>query len=194
MLPPAPASYYQQPPPEGADPNQMQPFQLSPYPYQETDTGTANTIQQLNPEYFVEQMEHYLRGEVYNLKEQSWDKRYTEFMNEKGFSIMMPRIRSIVGQLNTLCNYDPQEISNLMLKLSEDVVCLLRKNWIEFGIAKANLPIITGIVMDMSFAALKRGDKTFLRTSHRSHEQIMIHTPQKSGLFGRIRNIPNVFK
>jgi hypothetical protein len=115
-------------------------------------------------------------------------------MNDKGVSFVMAELHSVVTQNTSLSNLDAKEVSNLIIDFSVNLNLSLRANWKLFGMEKTNISLVARMAKRMAYLTLKRGymagDKSFLRTAHRSTEQLVVtRQNQQGGLRGKLASI-----
>jgi hypothetical protein len=174
----------------------QQEYGLPQYPQQvlQNDQGTANLVQQINPMNELDGLEHLFRGMVWDDKNQKFVKKYGQLMNNKGVSFVMAELHSVVTQNTSLSNLDEKEVSNLIIDLATNLNLSLRANWKNFEMQKTNISLVARMAKRMAFLTLKRGymagEKSFIKTAHRSTEQLVVtRQSQSGGLRGKIAGI-----
>lgn len=174
------------------------------YPQAQQEVIDMDLVTKTNPKVLTDEIEHKLKGEVYDAQHEKWIKKpYSRpFMNEEGIWRIMSIITSMINQNTILSNLTENEIRNLILQLGEEVIDLLAMKHKEFEVDKGDLTPIVDMVTRMAYIALKRGfnegERKFLKTTVRSSEIIRASPNSGGGAFSaperRGFNFPKLWK
>ena len=119
----------------------------------------AALVEQTNPSHILEDVEQKLRGKK-PMMDGSYQKIGEPLMNEKGIGRMIFTLSSVVNQNTILYHLENQEIGNIIVRLSNDIIDDLVLNWQDYGIVdKILLDSIVDAVIFPAFASLKRAWK-----------------------------------
>lgn len=188
-------------------PIEPQPYyqeQMPPLMPPATIMNQADLVEKISPKELAKDIEHKLKGEVYDWEKEIWyvpeDKegnRLTKpFLNDKGLWRIMSIVTSFINDNTIYSNLKEEEIGRLMVKLSRQLIGLLRIKYREFDIDKAYLTTVKAIVMNTTYLALKRAkggnERILLGKSINVQENIMRsdYERQSKGLL----NLPKFFK
>ena len=119
----------------------------------------AALVEQTNPEHVLKEIELKLKG--FRLDNNGeLQKQGEPLMNQRGIGRLLFLISSIVTQNTILSHLEEKEISNLIIRIGDDIIDDLTLNWKEYGIQdKIMLDQIVDSVLFPSFMALKRAWK-----------------------------------
>ena len=153
--------------------------------------STPDVIAEINPERLIEKIEHKIRGEWLNPETEKWELKYKALMNAEGISAIMPILVGVLDQNTTLSNLSDREVSGITISLGDEIIALLRQKWSKFAVEKSNLRSINYLILRPIYFALKRGymqgDKTFLKSTYSSSQNVTVQRPQSSGFFSKFR-------
>lgn len=157
----------------------------------------ASLVKETRPEKVIDKIEHILKGEEYNEKEETWEKKYDPLINNVGIRSIMIDVKAVVNQNTILSNLRDDEIRNIIISLGDTVIMKLMMRREEFEVDYAELSSIVYLVCNMSYMALKRGyfegERKFLKTTTQEKIGIMQYPgmqPQRKGFTDRF----NIFK
>lgn len=144
---------------------------------------------QLENDNVLADIEHHLRGEVFDSKKGEWILRHgaEPLINELGIHTLMSIARSHIDKNIHLSKFTEQQIYKVMKDLEIDIIWNIRNNWDRFGIRKANVDFIIDIVTNPIFAAFKRAEDGITLDMLRNTQRIqntMVADQKKHGLFG----------
>lgn len=121
------------------------------------DDYEIGLVRELNPRKITENIEKYLRGEVWDDEKQKFVKKFKAVFNDKGINMYMLTINGVINQIITLSNFSDEECRRICFFVMEDIIPIIDVNYIEFGISdKMMLPSIHAMLFTMTFGALKR--------------------------------------
>ena len=138
----------------------------APQLYEQMQQNQAVVINETNPKKVVEKIMLRLRG--VDMKPDGTLVRIAKpKMNEMGLEAIWFWLDSHINQNTILSHLEPENIKNIMLSLSEDLVDKLKLNKRKWGITDdTNLDDINNCVLVNIFLALKRaegqGEKNWL--------------------------------
>lgn len=157
----------------------------------------ADLVEKITPRKLAEEIEHKLRGEVYDYKKLDWyaPEGSKPYLNEEGIWKMMAMVTSYINDNTIYSNLKESEIGLLMIKLSRQIIGLLRIKYEQFEVDKAYLTSIKNIILSTAFLALLRakGGRERGLLSKSISEQIISRQQlpeQKKSMFG----FPKLFK
>lgn len=158
----------------------MQPYKYNYNPYEGNEQREVSLVSQTNPKEVLDEIESTLRGRKKIINE---DTGKTEWIlpmgckpraNERGISSLMTDAKTIINQNTIMSNLSEEEISKIIISLSDTIINKLSMNWKEFEVAKSDLDTVHNAIIVPAFMALKRamreGEKRFLKTSVRAVE------------------------
>ncbi len=159
----------------------------------------ADLVDKITPRTLVAELWHKLRREEYDYDNEKWYKPegVKPYLNEEGISRIMSIATSYINDNTIYSNFTLEEIRLLALKLSMQLISLLRMNYEKFECDKSDLTSVKNLVLTTAFSSLKRAVKgTERRLLAKSISEQIINqqrtTPQESkkSLFG----LPKLFK
>lgn len=143
----------------------------------------------LETKKMLEAFEHQLRGE--ELENGKWVHRYEAVMNEKGVKAIIRCISPYANKNTFLSNFEKQEVYDLTLNFSNNILQLLFNNGEDWGLDwdSANQGFIVDTASDIVFFSLARGqaqgEKHFLGSSTQIRHNIQeMPRQQKDKKFG----------
>jgi len=130
-----------------------------PPPERKEESPEIGIIREFDPRKVIEAERHYLRGEFWDEEKERYVrmKGVAPLMNEKGISKYLSMITIPVSSLVTFGNYTIEEVNALTRYFCHQAIPVLHINYLEYGIDKKNLPILTSHTFFWTFAALKKG-------------------------------------
>lgn len=115
---------------------------------------------QLDSATIIEDLEHYLRAEVFSPREGKWVAKpgATALMNDEGINTLIQVLRIHVDKNFALTNFTEQQIFKIIMQpLEIDLIWNIRHNWNRFGITnKANADLILNSLTNAAFASVMR--------------------------------------
>jgi hypothetical protein len=149
------------------------------------------TIWQLTSQDIFLELEHDLRGEVFNEKTKKWEQKKggKRLMTEEGIRTVMSVVRSKVNKNTFLSNLTDDDIAIIMKDLCLSITTLLYEKYEEFEIDTVFLELIHDKIVHFTFFALKRalnqGERLFLGRSQQTRETIIRdERAEKGGFLG----------
>lgn len=121
-------------------------------------TSHADLIEKISPQKLAEELMHKLKNETYDELEKKWIRPFDSkpLINELGLSIIMSIATSYINDNTIYSNLTEQDIRALIIKLSKQLIFLLRCRYHEFEIEKAHLTTVKNLVLTTSYKALRR--------------------------------------
>jgi len=152
---------------------------MSPLP---STPDATSLLVQTNPAEIIAELEHNLRGEVWDNVNQKWESKQASFLNEEGINKIMTIIRGTVNTNCILSNLNDKEIANIIVDIGKEITLLLAQEYKTYKVEKSNLTTIVNLCLRMSYFSLKRasgeGERRFLKTSVRSSEHVLVRPDQ----------------
>jgi len=165
-----------------------------PQPTGRKEYGEAALVERLDPYKILEQISHFLKGEIYKPSEDIWEQKLEPLVNNLGHNRLMMCAASIINQNTTLSDLDDFEIGRMCQFLADRIIRLLFLEWEDFKIRRENLDIIWENICDTAYMALKRaknrGEMKAIKTAVSSQEMVHIRdnlqqdTKKKMWAFG----------
>lgn len=106
----------------------------------------------------LEQIEFSLRGYSYNYQTSKYEKFGAPLVNDKGISVLMPRIRSIISKNSIANNMHIAEIHEICCELNEELCDLLETYAADWNVSAPMMITIINLIDHLTFTALKRSD------------------------------------
>jgi hypothetical protein len=156
---------------------------LEQYPFQTVAPrfmNKDNLAQQISPEKTAEALEHFLRGEVYNSREQIWEVKRTPRMNEKGIDAVIFPIKSLLTSNSTLGNLKYKEAKNLIYHLACGFIDEMTMNTKKWEVDKSSRTTIIMTIVSLLLLAISRSfgkemsDKEMFSTTISSQEHTLV--------------------
>jgi len=145
----------------------------------------ATLLMQTNPAGVLVEIEHQLRGEIYDSEDDKWIDKKSPLLNEKGINGVMSILKSIVNTNCILSNLSEKRIQLIIENVGKNIADLLLIEFEDYGVKKSNLSTIVFLCCNMCYFALMRGydegERKFLKTTQRSTEHITVSPPQQAG-------------
>lgn len=180
--------------------NQSQPsYELGNYGFQSPQLmNQADLVEKITPRLLAEEIEHKLRGEIWDRKKLKWiaPKGSKPYLNEEGIWRMMAIVTSFINDNTIYSNLNDEQIRSLILALSRQVISLLVIMYKAFEVSKADLTSIKNIILDSAFLALLRakgGRERGLLSKSITESIISRQQPQEQNRGGMF-NFPKLFK
>ncbi len=141
---------------------------------------------ELNPQDVLDQLEHYYKGEAFDVKEQKWVKKFSGYLNDESAAKLINFLSSYVNKINFLNDYEEKEISHRAWQARIAVANWLRFNYKKEKIDKRNFDLILLPTDAIIFASYKKslrgGERRFLGTVHNTQENTAKTQPLKKGI------------
>lgn len=170
-------------------------FIENPFAGAQQQTMDTNTLlQQTNPSPVLQEIEHQLNGEIYDIESESWKQIHTPLMNQTGLNKIMATLRSVVNTNCILSNLTLDEVKQITLGVADSLTLDICANYKEYGIAKSDFDRVISLCTNMCFFSLKRsymeGERRFLKTTFRHTESNIQRNQQQQpggwqGFFSR---------
>jgi hypothetical protein len=110
-------------------------------------------------------------------------KNQVAYVNEKGAAKLSSMFASLVNNNFSMSNLNERDISKIIIDFGTDVINHLTFKFQEYDIKIDEINSIANIIINNSYACLKRalkeGERRFLRTSFRSQETIRVGQDQE---------------
>ena len=142
---------------------------------------------ELDLQDLTEEIEHHLRGEVYDIRTNAWQVRGKQLCNTEGIRTFVTMLRSRFHKGIILSNYTQAQVLQVMKRIDAETIRIIFMNWIKFEIDCAYWDTVRNIVIQNIHAAYLRavggGERRFLSTTQKRFEQVNIGQPRGSGGF-----------
>jgi hypothetical protein len=104
------------------------------------DEKVRNVISQLNPELLLTEIEHRIRGEKKNHYTEQWEPISTdkEPISEDLVQNYISLLNVYLTQNNSLSNFSPEEINNIMAVVIDYIKDDLSDNSVKYGLTKTS--------------------------------------------------------
>lgn len=145
---------------------------------------------QLSAEDILLELEHDLRGEVWDEKAQKYVGKGIAFLNEEGIRAVISILRGKINKNMYLTNLTTDDVYAMTYDLALDVIDVIFLKYKTYDIDKANLSLVANQIIHFVYAAFKRaleeGERHFIQSMHKVTEKTVITPPEteKKGLFG----------
>jgi len=117
-------------------------------------------IREINPKKIMDDIEHYLTGEIFDLETGKYIRKFKPIMNKEGINTFLFIANGVINQIVTLSNFEDDEIRKLAVYIMERAIPVISLNWKEYGVVdKTLLPTIHSMIFTMVWAALKKSLK-----------------------------------
>lgn len=121
----------------------------------ENQLGQAAILEQTNPNHILYDLELKLRGKRIDYKGHIIDG--APIMNELGVNRMMAFMSCIINQNTILSSLEDKEISNIIIRIGDDIIDDLTLNWEDYGITDQIMrDFIVNMILIPAFMSLKR--------------------------------------
>ena len=171
------------------EPQQFPPF-FNPAMY---EVERANIMMsQLDPSKILEELEHRLRGEVWDFSKNQYVQKREPMMNEHGISIVMSIVEPRISKIIIMSNLTEQDIMSIIKDFNDNLIDLLLMNYEVMGINKKYLSVVRGLIDDTVYITLKRALEEGERSKIYPSEKLIVtpSAPQERrgvmGLFPKI--------
>ena len=114
-------------------------------------------LYQLKSSDTIEKLEHNLRGEIFNDKEEAWEKRGKQLLNDEGIRMLVTIISTHLSKEKILTHIPEQQVNRMCLSMRLDIVYHLAMMWRAYEVSKADFDIIVDIVDHTVYTNLSRG-------------------------------------
>lgn len=128
-------------------------------PYQPSQEGEQILKYLLDTSQDIENLEHILKGEVYDEKEDRWHSKYDPIINKQGLSMVMALVRTHMTKTNKASILKEEEIHSICLHLRKRLAEVIAKKWREFGMQREQLDIFMEILDNAVFTHLATSQK-----------------------------------
>lgn len=120
---------------QGQDPNSL-------YADYMREEKVRNVIEQINPDYLLEDIEHRIRGELKDRFTKDWKQIGKPKVSELLITNYISFLGSILNQNTSLSNFSAKEINNIMEMIVDYTTDDLSDNDESYGFVKKNVLII----------------------------------------------------
>jgi hypothetical protein len=128
-----------------------------PQQRRENNAMEIGLLRELNPKKIMDDIEHYLLGEVYDFESYKYVKKFRQIMNKNGINTFLFIAGGVINQVVTLSNFDKEQISKMALFIMEKAIPVIDINWKEYGICdKSLLPTIHGMLFTLVYSSLQK--------------------------------------
>jgi len=165
----------------------IQPYDYSPI----IQAPDATFAKQVDPKGMLADIKHILRGDSWDDENKKWKISKTPQINEVGITSIMADLYPLVNQNTTLSELDREEISKVIISISNRIVAKIAVSGEDFGIDDSNYSTFLNDVRYIVFMTLKRsqdgGERKLWRTTIRSTDS-RISKPEervKGGILSR---------
>jgi len=112
---------------------QQQPLNQMPYYSQESLIN--NIVEQINPQQIIDNLDHALKGEMYNKEKGMWEMNASKkkLVNDACRGAITSYVTGILTNNTTMSILQPKDLSNIMLSIIETINKLFIVNLEEFG-------------------------------------------------------------
>lgn len=175
--------------------------EYSPLPYGVSGGQSNDLVKwQLTTYDLLDEIEHRLRGEVFNHKEGKYEKKFERLMTEEGINKIMNFLFSYVDKNSILTNFTMEDVRRLSKDARNALSELLAFNFVKWELNKGDLTMIVVMIDEKIYAVLRRafndGERRHLNTVSQRSEIIRNDMPMQEypasqhrggimGFFGR---------
>src|SRR3990167_5615447 len=103
----------------------------------------------------IDEVEHKLRGEIWDNSSERYIKKYDELLNDKGINIMMSILHTHLTKNFKLTVLAEHEVLAISKAVRKDIIKLLFIYYKEYGAEKSKLSLIVNMVDHPIFVHLK---------------------------------------
>lgn len=167
-------------------------------------SGQADLVEKISPAKLATKIEHKLRGEIWDEDKEKWvipqqngRSISKPYLNDTGIWRLVTLASAYIDDNTIYSNLTEKKINKIMLKMSMDIIALLKMKYREFEIDKADLTNVKDMVLDtIHFALLRAKDGNERRQLGKNvTEQILSRNipqeqQQKKGWF----SLPTLFR
>lgn len=116
---------------------------------------------QLENETVLEDIEHNLRREKYNMKTKMWERQkgVEPMLTEEGIYTLLSLARPHMDKNIALSTFTEQQIYTIMEQLEVDVIWGIKNNWKEWGVTRGYADFIVDIIIHPIFGSMKRAQE-----------------------------------
>ena len=147
---------------------------------------------QLSSEDILDKLEHSLRGEIWNEREQRYESKGQKLMNDEGIRSVLSIVESVVNKIAFLSNLEQDMIFMITRELGIDLIQLIHMKHNEYNIKAEHASLIVDKVTFLIYLGLQRafmeGERKFLRTTEQ-RKYLIQENPKKEKkgfwIFGR---------
>jgi len=170
-----------------------------PQQQQETFMPSINPMQQfpeltkwtLDPYQILMELQHDLRGEIWDIQQSKWVQAGEKLLNDKGINTIIALCKTIINKNAFLSNLNEEEINFIVLDLANDLTISLFVNSDEWELEseKGYQNLIIDKVRVYMYLGLKRawnqGERNFIKSMEQTVRRID-ETRQPKSFFGNI--------
>lgn len=131
---------------------------------------------QLDTSDVIIELEHNLKGEVWNPKKKVYEKRGEAVINEDGVKSIITDVAAKLNKNIILSNLNEADVYRIAEETRANIARKIFLRYEDFGIKKANFDTIVQLVDHQVFCALKRayneGERRFLGKTQSRVEKI----------------------
>ena len=149
----------------------------------------SNILYLTDPSTEIQRLEDTLRSQ-YRDDNNHITKYGDPLVNEKGISVVLGMVRSVVTQITTMSNLTKQDINKIMINYCENLTIILMLKWKEFNLTRSNRPIVKLAAKNPALFCMKRaldeGERRFWKGSQQDFTTTIINPKEKSGFLGKM--------
>jgi hypothetical protein len=151
----------------------------------------ANVVaMQLDVGEVMRDIEHYLRSEYFNEKNQRWEVKPggKALVNDMGVNNLMALVRGHLDKNMALTYFTEEQVFNIIMRpLSINLVFNIRNHWETYEMDKANADLVMDIILDSVFASIMRSREGATIDLFKNTQNVTTNfdtAKKKNGLFG----------
>ena len=149
---------------------------------------SSNILYLTDPSSEIQRLEDTLRSQ-YRDDEGKITQYGEPLMNEKGISVILGMVRSVVTQITTMSNLTKQDINKIMINYCENITIILMLKWKEFNLTRSNRPIVKLAAKNPALFCMKRaldeGERRFWKGSQQDFTTTIKNESSNQSLLGR---------
>jgi len=138
---------------ERREPTAEEIIQEIPAAYQHPDLW----IYQLDSSDIINSLEHLLRGEFWNTKDNKWEPKGEQLLNEDGIRMMVTIVASHLSKEKILTDVPQDQVYRMCRDMRLALIYHLTMKWDEYKIKKSCLDVIVEIIDHHIYTNLSRG-------------------------------------
>ena len=141
----------------------------------------------LNTSEILEELNHRLKGEIWNKEQEIWEEKGTALVNETGRKAIMTNLSMVINKNVILSKFDPDTVNLFCLETNSLIREQLIKHQYDWGIQSIqDLKVLKNNIMIFTESALRRAEKGFESISigkvMKTHESQIISPEKRRGL------------
>ena len=139
----------------------------------------------------VEEIEHDLKGEVFNKKTNQWEARYGRWVNDDGLMVIKSIVAGYTNKMHFLGNFTQGQINYKCNNLKKELSKLICSKYECYGIDKQKRSLLVRYILDKVHSSLSRSEGALesRQISQSSSQQHIVHEQKnynKGGLFDSV--------